>query len=87
MPFAIKPVTPTHFIVSSEMSVSAAASSAMIQKLSRSKVLLLINNSAIAISSAHLGFLEKIEAFNFNCTMSLNTVIGNNTALNVFFLC
>lgn len=30
-------------------------------------------------------FFRKIKAFNFTCTMSLNTVIGNNTALNVFF--
>lgn len=85
MPFAIKPVTPTHFIVSSKMSVSATASAAMIQKPFRSEVLLLINNSAIIKPSAHLIFFRKIKAFHFNCTMSLNTVIGNNTALNVFF--
>lgn len=30
-------------------------------------------------------FFRKIKAFNLNCAMSLNTVIGNNTAVNAFF--
>lgn len=84
MPFAIKPVTPTHFIVSSKMSVcyfqcchdpkaAQIKGAAAYQQFS--------NNSIIC----PFNFFRKIRVFPCNCTMSLNTVIANNTALNAFF--